>query len=98
MILNGWGFLRGNWYCYQAVVEDLFHNAQRPGRVRSGYRIRSHRVGSGHGSKSRPGSISGCIMRCGGFLGFNNNLLEIYYSVCSESIFKIDERLAKLQA
>jgi len=27
------GFLSGN--CYQAVVEDLFYNAQRPGRVGS---------------------------------------------------------------
>jgi len=35
--LNGLGILTGrlNWYCYQAIVKDLFYNAQRPGRVRS---------------------------------------------------------------
>ena len=33
--LNSWGFLRDNWYCYQAIVEDLFYSTQRPGRVRS---------------------------------------------------------------
>jgi len=35
MPLNGFSFLLGNWqaYCYQTVVEDLLHNAQRPGRV-----------------------------------------------------------------
>ena len=32
---NGWGFRTGNRYRYQAVVEDLFLNAQRPGRVGS---------------------------------------------------------------
>jgi len=37
--LNGLGFLTSNWYCYQAVVEDLFHNAQWTG-------------GSGHWSKT----------------------------------------------
>jgi len=39
-LLNGLGFLTGNWYCYQAVAEDLFHHVQRPDQV-----------GSGHGSK-----------------------------------------------
>jgi len=31
--LIGLGFLTGNWYCYQAVVENVFHNAHWPGRV-----------------------------------------------------------------
>jgi len=40
----------GNCYCYQAVVEDLFHNAQRPGLVESDYWVKSHRIGSCHRS------------------------------------------------
>jgi len=33
---NGLGFLTGNWHTYyRAVVEDLFHNAQRPSRFGS---------------------------------------------------------------
>ena len=36
----------GIWYCYQAVVDDLFHNAQRPGRVGSPGQKPPGRVGS----------------------------------------------------
>jgi len=45
------GFLTRNWYCYQAVVKDLFHNAEGPGRVGLGHWVKSHLVGSGRGSK-----------------------------------------------
>jgi len=30
-LLNGLGFLTCNRYCYQAVVDDLIQNVQRPG-------------------------------------------------------------------
>jgi len=33
--LNSFDILTGNWYYYQAVVEDLFHNAFGPDRVGS---------------------------------------------------------------
>jgi len=38
--LNGLGFLTGNWYCYQAVVEDLFRIMLND-RVGSGHRVRN---------------------------------------------------------
>jgi len=55
--LRGLGFLTGrpNWHCYQADVGDLFHNAQRPGRVGLRHRVKSHRVGSG---QTWPSSVS----------------------------------------
>ena len=40
------GFLTGNYYCYQAIVQVLFQNAKWPHHW-----LKSHQVGLGRGSK-----------------------------------------------
>jgi len=53
--LNGMGFLTGNWHCYQAIVEALFHNAQPPRRVTESKATRTGQVAR---QKSWPGTTS----------------------------------------